>query len=137
MNKCVRDVMRVLMLEDSYHPRTAPVYAPDWNRRSTVGSLDRPGVRTVTGSFTDDFRNHIAVLGLRDECFLVKDDAYAHSKLVAFVEATHGYPTTCVQWQPARSNDVRWMNKLILQGVDLLASTATMTPEAGQYATHT
>jgi hypothetical protein len=39
----------------------------------------------------------------------------AHSELVALVEAAHDYPTTCIQWQPASSNDERWTNKQMQQ----------------------
>jgi hypothetical protein len=129
--------MPVLLPEDSYHPQTAPVYALDWWGRSTVGSHDRPGVRKATSFLTDDFRNQIAVLGLRDERVLVEDDADAYSELVTLVEATHGYPATYVQWQSAWSNDGGWANELMQKGADLLASTATRTPEAGQYTTQT
>jgi WD repeat-containing protein 68 len=113
--------------EDSSHSRTAgPVYALDWCKRPTVGPNGRPGVRIAAGSLTDDFRNQIAILGLRDERVLVEDDADAHSELVSLVEATHGYPATCVQWQPASSNDGGWTNKQMQTGADLLASTGDL-----------
>jgi hypothetical protein len=73
---------------------------------------------------------------MRDERVLAEDDADAHSELIALVETTHGYLAMCVQCKPARSSYGGWTNKQIQQGADLLASTATRTPEAGQHTTN-
>jgi hypothetical protein len=77
------------MLEDTYHPRTAPVYALDWCRRSAVGSRGRPGVRKATGSLTGHFRKQIAILGLRKERILVLVEDHADRDAGAGAEARH------------------------------------------------
>jgi WD repeat-containing protein 68 len=92
-----------------------PVYALDWCK--TPGAGGRAGVRLVTGSLTDDFRNQLAVLGARDERVLVEDDADGAAELVVLAEAAHGYPATSVQWQPAAP--AGWANR----PNELLAST--------------
>jgi hypothetical protein len=45
-------------------------------------------------------------------------------------------PRCVFQLQLAKSNDGGWTNKLMQQGADLLASTATRTPEACQHVAH-
>ncbi|KAH8119190.1 WD40 repeat-like protein [Phellopilus nigrolimitatus] len=82
-----------------------PVYALDWCKTPAPGQHARPrsAFRLALGSFTEDARNRLAVVGLQDERVLVEDDYdYAqHADFVTLVEAHHGYPATSVQWQPA------------------------------------
>ncbi|KAI5123856.1 hypothetical protein M0805_005673 [Coniferiporia weirii] len=81
-----------------------PVYALDWCKTPAPGQHARPrtAFRLALGSFTEDARNRLAVVGLQDERVLVEDDYdYAqHADFVSIVEAHHGYPATSVQWQP-------------------------------------
>ena len=60
----------------------------------------RSAFRLALGSFTEDFRNRIAIVGLQDERVLVEDDYTDYPDFVTLVEAHHGYPATSVQWQP-------------------------------------
>lgn len=96
----------------------------DWCKTAAPGQQIRPrsSFRLAAGSLTEDFRNHIAIVGLQDERVLVEEDyADNYSDFVTLVEAHHGYPATSLQWQPASANSYNWSQK---GGVsELLAST--------------
>ena len=72
-------------------------------------------------SFTEDFRNRIAVVGLQDERVLVEDDYGDYPDFVTLVEANHGYPATSLQWQPSSSSSFAWTQKS--PTTELLATT--------------
>lgn len=85
-----------------------PVYALDWCKGPSPGSRSpRSAFRLGIASHTEDFRNRIAIVGLQDERALVVEDDYEYDEyagqadFVTLVEAQHGYPATCLQWQPA------------------------------------
>lgn len=83
---------------------SGPVYALDWCKQPTPTSNTsngRPTVRLAAGSLSDDYRNQIVVLGPSDERILIEDDADGSEELVELAAATHGYPATSLQWQPA------------------------------------
>lgn len=78
----------------------------------------RSAFRLALGSFTEDFRNRIAIVGLQDERVLVEDDYTDYPDFVTLVEAHHGYPATSVQWQPASASKLSGGN-----GTELLATS--------------
>ncbi|TFK54519.1 WD40 repeat-like protein [Heliocybe sulcata] len=80
-----------------------PIFAMDWCKTPAPGQTHRPrsSFRLGVGSFTEDYRNRIAVIGLQDERVLVEDDYTDYSDFTILAEAHHGYPATCLQWQPA------------------------------------
>jgi len=99
-----------------------PVYALDWCKQPTQSSNNgRPNVRLAAGSLSDDYRNQIVVLGPSDERILIEDDADGSEELVELAVATHGYPATSLQWQPASGAGAGWTNKGTHS--DVLAST--------------
>ncbi|EJD03178.1 WD40 repeat-like protein [Fomitiporia mediterranea MF3/22] len=77
----------------------------DWCKTPAPGQHSRPrtAFRLALGSFTEDSRNRLAIIGLQDERVLIEDDYdyEQHADFVSLVEAHHGYPATSVQWQPA------------------------------------
>jgi WD repeat-containing protein 68 len=80
-----------------------PCYAIDWCKTATPGQTSRPrsAFRLALGSFTEDYRNRIAIVGLQDERVLVEDDYTDFPDFATLVETHHGYPATSIQWQPA------------------------------------
>ena len=58
------------------NPPQGPVYAIDWCKSPAPGQQLRPrsAFRLAIASFTEDFRNRIAVVGLKDDRVLVEDD---------------------------------------------------------------
>jgi WD repeat-containing protein 68 len=102
-----------------------PVYALDWCKSGVPGGR-HSAFRLAAGSLTEDFRNTIAVLGLRDERVLIEDDAdpAAPAELATLAEAAHGYPATSVQWQPASAAGQGYAGKG--HPAELLASTGDM-----------
>jgi len=97
-----------------------PVYALDWCKTPAPGQHMRPrsAFRLALGSFSEDFRNRIAIVGLQDERVLVEDDYNDYPDFVTLVEAHHGYPATSVQWQPASASKLSGSN-----GTELLATS--------------
>lgn len=86
----------------------------------------RSAFRLGIASFTEDYRNRIAVVGLQDERVLVEDDYGEHDfpDFVTLVEANHGYPATALQWQPASAAAHQWNKKA--PGAEFLATTGDM-----------
>ncbi|KAA1472802.1 WD40 repeat-like protein [Dentipellis sp. KUC8613] len=99
-----------------------PVYGIDWCKSPAPGQLrPRSAFRLGIASFTEDFRNRIAVVGLQDERILVEDDYGDYPDFVTHVEAHHGYPATALQWQPGTANSFAWTQKAATS--ELLATT--------------
>ena len=100
-----------------------PVHAIDWCK-SSLGHQSRPrsAFRLAIASFTEDYRNRIAVIGLQDERVLVEDDYTDYPDFVTLVEASHGYPATNLQWQPVSASGFPWTGKS--QNAELLATTS-------------
>ncbi|KAI6121765.1 WD40-repeat-containing domain protein [Pisolithus sp. B1] len=90
-----------------------PVHAIDWCKSPSPGHQSRPrsAFRLAIASFTEDYRNRIAVVGLQDERVLVEDDYTDYPDFVTLVEANHGYPATNLQWQPATATGFPWTGK--------------------------
>jgi len=103
---------------------TGPVHAIDWCKAPALGHQSRPrsAFRLAVASFTEDYRNRIAVIGLQDERVLVEDDYTDYPDFVTHVEANHGYPATNLQWQPASATGFTWTGKS--QNAELLATTS-------------
>ncbi|KAG8998432.1 hypothetical protein FRB94_006900 [Tulasnella sp. JGI-2019a] len=109
-----------------------PVYALDWCRTSGPGQQRiRSGFRLALGSFTDDYRNRISIVGLADESSLIDNgmdeqgyaDAYQgappQSDFVVLAETMHGYPITKIAWEPASALSEGWRGP----NFELLTST--------------
>jgi WD repeat-containing protein 68 len=75
------------------------------------------------GSFSEDYRNRICVIGLPDERALVDvnklEDDYS-SDFVLLAEAGVGYPVTKIAWEPASLLKEQWKGA----GVELLTTTS-------------
>ncbi|KAG6332603.1 hypothetical protein ID866_6481 [Astraeus odoratus] len=101
-----------------------PVHAIDWCKSPSPGHQSRPrsAFRLAIASFTEDYRNRIAVVGLQDERVLVEDDYTDYPDFVTLVEANHGYPATNLQWQPASAAGFPWTGKS--PSAELLATTS-------------
>jgi WD repeat-containing protein 68 len=100
-----------------------PVHAIDWCKSPAPGQQLRPrsAFRLGIASFTEDFRNRIAVVGLQDDRVLVEDDYGDYPDFVTLVEVSHGYPATALQWQPANASNFAWSQKAPM--TELLATT--------------
>ncbi|ETW80958.1 hypothetical protein HETIRDRAFT_476709 [Heterobasidion irregulare TC 32-1] len=99
-----------------------PVHAIDWCKSPAPGQLrPRSAFRLGVASFTEDYRNRIAVVGLQDERVLVEDDYGDYPDFVTLVEANHGYPATSLQWQPSAASSFQWTQKS--PSTELLATT--------------
>ncbi|THH20784.1 hypothetical protein EW146_g642 [Bondarzewia mesenterica] len=100
-----------------------PVHAIDWCKSPAPGQQlrARSAFRMGIASFTEDFRNRIAVVGLQDERVLVEDDYGDYPDFVTLVEANHGYPATSLQWQPSVASSYAWTQKA--STTELLATT--------------
>ncbi|KIY53042.1 WD40 repeat-like protein [Fistulina hepatica ATCC 64428] len=104
-----------------------PVYCVDWCKTPAPGQLQRPrsAFRLGISSFTEDFTNRIAIVGLQDESVLVEDDydysSSAYPDFVTLCEVHHGYPATCLQWQPASAGSYNWLTRTA--ATELLATT--------------
>ncbi|KAG8962031.1 hypothetical protein FRC03_004670 [Tulasnella sp. 419] len=89
----------------------------------------RSGFRLALGSFTEDYRNRISVIGLADERLLLdpsgfEDENYGEGytqpqDFVVLAEAMHGYPITKVAWEPASTLTQAWK----ASSTELLTST--------------
>ena len=100
-----------------------PVYALDWCKTTAPGQQIRPrsAFRLGIASFSEDYRNRIAVVGLQDERVLVEDNYPDYSDFVTLAEAHHGYPATSLQWQPSTAPSFAWSQKSV--ATELLATT--------------
>ena len=100
-----------------------PVYAIDWCKSPAPSQQlrQRSAFRLAIGSFTEDFRNRIAIVGLQDERVLVEDDYTDYPDFVTLVDVNHGYPATSVQWQPSSANSYNWSHRS--PNSELLASS--------------
>jgi len=100
-----------------------PVYALDWCKTTAPGQQIRPrsAFRLGIASFTEDYRNRIAVVGLQDERVLVEDNYPDYSDFVTLAEAHHGYPAASLQWQPSSAPSFAWSQKSV--ATELLATT--------------
>ncbi|KAL5485044.1 hypothetical protein ACEPAI_7686 [Sanghuangporus weigelae] len=114
------------------------VYALDWCKTPAPGQHSRPrtAYRLALGSFTEDSRNRLAIIGLQDERVLIEDDYdyEQHADFVSLVEAHHGYPATSVQWQPASAATLGHSgSELIATSGDALRvwETASDSPSSG------
>ena len=112
-----------------------PIYAIDWAKTPGTGPfshLPRSSYRLALGSFTDDFRNRISIVGLPDERALqdnrAMDDPYGNphptttgeeSNFVLLADALHGYPVTKIAWEPASTFREAWKD----HSTELLTST--------------
>ncbi|KAF8315901.1 WD40 repeat-like protein [Clavulina sp. PMI_390] len=104
--------MTVLTYEAPY-----PVYALDWCKTTGAGGashLPRASYRLALGSFQDDYRNRISIIGLPDENGLSDspdDNPYslpAEGSFVQLADAVHGYPVTRIGWEPSRIYRETW-----------------------------
>jgi DDB1- and CUL4-associated factor 7 len=105
-----------------------PVYSIDWCKTTAPGThpqrSPRSSFRLGLASFTEDYRNRIAIVGLRDdERVLVEDDYNGDgpADFATLVEANHGYPATSLQWQPASAAQYSWRDRDA--STELLATT--------------
>ncbi|TFK44549.1 WD40 repeat-like protein [Crucibulum laeve] len=99
-----------------------PVHSLDWCKSPAPGqSRPRSAFRLGISSFTENFQNQIAVVGLQDERVLVEDDYSDYPDFVTLCEAHHGYPATSLQWQPASAQNYSWSQKS--PSTELLATT--------------
>lgn len=108
-----------------------PVYAIDWCKTTGAGNashLPRSSYRLALGSFQDDYRNRISIIGLADERPLhdVQDDnPYAMPiqedtpSFIPLADALHGYPVTKVGWEPTRIYREAWKD----MSTELLTTT--------------
>lgn len=110
-----------------------PVYALDWCKTSGTNNtshLPRSSYRLALGSFQDDYRNRISIIGLADERPLYEpqqdiDNPYAMpiqedtTSFVPLADALHGYPVTKVGWEPTRIYRETWKD----MSTELLTTT--------------
>ncbi|PPQ98437.1 hypothetical protein CVT24_004116 [Panaeolus cyanescens] len=100
-----------------------PIHSLDWCKSSGHSQQlrARSAFRLGVGSFTENYDNRIAVVGLHDERLLVEDDYTDYPDFVTLCEAYHGYPATNLQWQPASAQSWNWNTKSVT--TELLATT--------------
>ncbi|KAF8904391.1 WD40-repeat-containing domain protein [Gymnopilus junonius] len=100
-----------------------PVHSIDWCKTSAPNQplLPRSAFRLGVASFTENYQNQIAIIGLQDERVLVEDDFTDYPDFISLCEAYHGYPATSLQWQPASAQIHSWSQKL--ESTELLATT--------------
>lgn len=105
------------------HDFPGPVHSLDWCKTSAPGQQLRPrsAFRLGVASFTENYQNQIAVVGLQDERVLVEDDFADYPDFVTLCEVYHGYPATSLQWQPASAQNHSWSQKSA--STELLATT--------------
>ena len=105
------------------HGFPGPVHSLDWCKTSATGQQLRPrsAFRLGVASFTENYQNQIAVIGLQDERVLVEDDFTDYPDFVSLCEAYHGYPATSLQWQPSSAQNHSWSQKSASS--ELLATT--------------
>lgn len=95
----------------------------DWCKTPAPNGQIRPrsSFRLGIGSFSENFSNRIAVVGLQDERVLVEDDYSDYPDFVTLCEEPHGYPVTSLQWQPASAMSYQWTQKS--PSIELMATT--------------
>ncbi|KAF4567742.1 hypothetical protein EYR40_006747 [Pleurotus pulmonarius] len=100
-----------------------PVQSLDWCKTPSPGQQHRgrSSFRLGIASFLESYNNQIAVVGLQDERVLVEDDYNDYPDFVTLCEASHGYPATSLQWQPASATGHAWSQKS--PSTELLATT--------------
>lgn len=100
-----------------------PVHSLDWCKTPAPGQQLRPrsAFRLGIASFTENYQNRIAIVGLQDERVLVEDDYTDYPDFVTLCETHHGYPATSLQWQPASAAGYAWSQKS--PATELLATT--------------
>ncbi|KAG5637222.1 hypothetical protein H0H81_005344 [Sphagnurus paluster] len=98
-----------------------PVHSLDWCKSAAPGQQLRPrsAFRLGIASFTENYNNRIAIVGLQDERVLVEDDFTDYPDFVTLCETSHGYPATSLQWQPTSSHG--WVQNT--SSTELLATT--------------
>ncbi|KAF8629172.1 hypothetical protein AX17_005757 [Amanita inopinata Kibby_2008] len=106
------------------HLKPGPVHSIDWCKTPAPGQQlrARSSFRLGIASFTENFQNRIAVVGLQDERVLVEDDFSEYPDFVTLCETHHGYPATSLQWQPASAFNHAWTQKSPTS--ELLATTS-------------
>ncbi|RDB25309.1 DDB1- and CUL4-associated factor 7 [Hypsizygus marmoreus] len=75
--------------------------ALDWCKSTAPGRTQSAAFRLGIASFTENYSNRIAIVGLQDDRVLVEDDYTDYPDFVMLCEDAHGYPATSLQWQPA------------------------------------
>lgn len=112
-----------LVLIYSTSSSKGPVHSLDWCKSPAPGQQQRPrsSFRLGIASFTEDFRNRIAIVGLQDERVLIEDEYTEYPDFVTLCETQHGYPATSLQWQPASAANFAWSQKS--PSTELLATT--------------
>ncbi|KAJ1299746.1 hypothetical protein OPQ81_007332 [Rhizoctonia solani] len=118
-----------------HYESQSPVYALDWcHTHGPNSSRARSAFRIALGTFVEDYRNRITIIGLPDESSLLEGSPNANanssisanggaggSDFVVLAEAMHGYPPTRLQWEPASAVGQSWPIKT--SGAELLATT--------------
>lgn len=99
-----------------------PIYALDWcHTHGPNSSRARSAFRIALGTFVEDYRNRITIIGLPDETSLLENPSSGNTDFVVLAEAMHGYPPTRLQWEPASAVGQSWPIKT--SGAELLATT--------------
>lgn len=95
----------------------------DWCKTWAPGQIrPRAAFRLALSSYTEDYRNRLAIIGLQDERSLVDDELHeGYSDFVLLAETMHGYPATRLQWQPLTAATFTWAMKPAT--TELLATT--------------
>ncbi|GAB1528247.1 hypothetical protein RhiTH_011439 [Rhizoctonia solani] len=118
-----------------HYESQSPVYALDWcHTHGPNSSRARSAFRIALGTFVEDYRNRITIIGLPDESSLLEGSSNPNSSsgasangggggsdFVVLAEAMHGYPPTRLQWEPASAVGQSWPIKT--SGAELLATT--------------
>ncbi|KAF8730679.1 WD40 repeat-like protein, partial [Rhizoctonia solani] len=118
-----------------HYESQSPVYALDWcHTHGPNSSRARSAFRIALGTFVEDYRNRITIIGLPDESSLLEGSSNPNpssgasangggggSDFVVLAEAMHGYPPTRLQWEPASAVGQSWPIKT--SGAELLATT--------------
>ncbi|QRV96767.1 WD repeat-containing protein [Ceratobasidium sp. AG-Ba] len=104
-----------------HYEAQSPIYALDWcHTHGPNSSRARSAFRIALGTFVEDYRNRITIIGLPDEASLLEPST-SGSDFVVLAEAMHGYPPTRLQWEPASAVGQSWPIKT--SGAELLATT--------------
>lgn len=95
----------------------------DWCKTWAPGQIrPRAAFRLALSSYTEDYRNRLAIIGLQDERSLVDDELHeGYSDFVLLADTMHGYPATRLQWQPLSAATFGWAMKPAT--TELLATT--------------
>ncbi|KAG9082617.1 hypothetical protein FS749_006711, partial [Ceratobasidium sp. UAMH 11750] len=107
-----------------HYEAQSPIYALDWcHTHGPSSSRARSAFRIALGTFVEDYRNRITIVGLPDESSLIENASSpgSSSDFVVLAEAMHGYPPTRLQWEPASAVGQSWPIKT--SGAELLATT--------------